>query len=338
MVYWKLFLLLSSFQLSFAAFADTILTYVHVAASDHLVVFARNRDAEFHITLSPYETSIVMLYLKYKLVETVAVRSLIIPTKMSSHGLIEIVFIGERRNSSDKFLFHAQLQQEDENRWLSVVHLTQTSIASLSSVGVECVLGIHPQDTHAFVVGDRAGYIYDMSDSLVYNWSSWKDHEDKIYPRSMSVSEDDYIIVGVYLQLVDTIYPTLYSAKFFSKGTIDPLLLFTRRKNVEITNPKASMSTTLRGSVEEGYFAMAVGLPSIDSVLLFFRKEDLTIHILEHRSAQRGVNFGRAVTLAANKTYGVLSSGLNTPPWSTGRVQVRCVLSFHGPETSMIKT
>ena len=323
---WMLFLLLSNVELSFSTIAETISTHIHVAANDHMVVFARNRDSEFHITLSPYETPTVVLHLNYDSVQTEAVQSLVIPTKTSGRGLLEIVFIGQRRNSSEKVLFHAQLQQEEKTQQLSVVHLVQTSLAMLSSVGVECVLGINPQATQVFVIGDRAGYVYNMKESLIYNWSSWRDEQSKIYPKAIGVTMDDHVIVGAYLQLVDTIVPALYIAKLYSTDTVHQLELFAERKEVEITNLKAPMSITLRGSAEEDDFAMAIGLPSIDSVLLYLPKKGPAENIIEHRSAERGVNFGQAVTFTANNSYGVLASELATPPWSKGRVQVRCVL------------
>jgi hypothetical protein len=145
MVCWLLLLLVSSLQLSSVAFADTISAHVHLAANDHMVVFARNRDNEFYITLSPYETPTVILHLNYSLVETESVRSLVITDRTYRRGLIEFVFIGEKSDSSEQFLFHAQLQRHERSQNLSVVRLVQKSLASLSNIGVECALGIHPR-------------------------------------------------------------------------------------------------------------------------------------------------------------------------------------------------
>ena len=333
---WTLFFLLSNFHLSLGAFADTTSTHVHVAANDECVVFARNRDAMFHITLSPYATPTVILYLRYAWVETEAVTNLIIPTQISRNGLIELVFIGERSSSSETTLFHAKLQTDVKNEKVSVVHLKQISLAPLSSVGVECALGVHPRDTHVFVVGDRAGYIYDMNELLVYNWSSWKDYQGKVYPRVIGVSIDEYVIVRVYVQLIDTIVPTLFNAKFRSNDAIDPLEAFSQRGKIEITNVRGPMSMTLRGAVDGGGFTKAVDLPTVDSVLLYFSNEDPTMVLTMHQSAHKGINFGQAVTLAPDNTYGVLSSAMPTPPWSTDRVHVCCLLCFHGHESSMI--
>ena len=327
-MYWLLICLLLLFALRFTltSSVEDISAHVHVAANDHLVVFTRNRDAEFHITLSPYETPTVVLHLNYTLVQTEAVRSLVIPDRLLRHGLMELVFIGEHINSSAQTLFHAKLQTDVRNQTVSVVHLVQKSIASLSSVGVECALGIHPRGTHAFVVGDRAGYIYDMNESQAYNWSPWQEFRNKRYPKAISVTADDCIIVGAYLQMVDTHVPNLYKAKFDPKNETGPLESFADGRYVEITNIRARASITLRGSFYGDDFIMAVGLPSIDTVLLYVSTKDFPLNGTVHRSVETGVNFGQVITLAANNTYGVLSSELATPPWSTGRVQVRYLL------------
>ena len=169
-MYWTLFLLLlSNLELSFATFTDTMPAHIPVAANDHMVVFASDRYKEFYITLSPYATPTVILPLNYKEVETETVRSLVIPTTTSPLGLTELVFIGERSNSSENTLFRAKLRVDVRNDKLRVVHLEHKSLASLSSDGVECALGIHPRGTHVFVVGDRAALVYEMNESLVYH-------------------------------------------------------------------------------------------------------------------------------------------------------------------------
>ena len=141
------------------------------------------------------------------------------------------------------------------------------------------------------------------------------------------MTEDDIVIVGVYFQLIDKILPTLYTVEFNSKDTIGPLVGWSEIENIKIPNIIAPMSLTLRGSLGGDDFVKAIGFPSIDSVFLYYAvKGGSMVHTM-HRSTEKGVNFGQAVTLAANNTYGVLSSALATPPWSTGRVQVRCVFS-----------
>ena len=324
MLFWSLFLLLSNLGLGRSASVEVISANVHVATNDHMVVFARNRDSQFHITFRPYKTPAVLLHLQYLLVETKAVRSLVIPRRAPPHGLIDLVFIGERHNSSEMVLFHARLQRDETTGRLSVVRLVQTSIASLSSAGVECALGIHPRGTHVFVVGDQVGLVCEMNESLVYNWSLWDEYRDKRHPKVVSVAEDDYVIVGFYLQLIDIIIPAFYEAQFYSNGSFDPNYEFAVIEAIEIPNIQAPMSMALRGSLDGDGFAMAVGLPSVDSVFLVYRVESGSRNGTIHKSVE-GDHFGQAVIFAANNTYGVLSSGLATPPWSTGRVQVRSV-------------
>ena len=318
-------LLLSNFHLSLGAFADTISTHVHVAANDQFVVFARNRDAQFHITLSPYESPTMILYLKYESVQVEAVRSLAIPTNSSSHGLVELVFIGEHSNSSEKTLFHVQLQTDLENGNVSIFRLVQKSIASLSSVEVDCAVGIHPLGTRVFVVGNRAGYIYAMNELLFYDWSPWAEFQIKRYPKAVGVTVDNHVIVGAYVSMIDTVILAFYYLKFNSVDMNNHFDSFAVEKHVQIANVRAPMSFTLRGSIEEDGFIMAAGLPSIDTVLLYIRREDLGINQTVHQSIEKGVHFGQAVTLTGKNTYGVLSSALATPPWSTGRVQVRSI-------------
>ena len=74
-MFWTLFLLLSNLGLILAASVEDISANVHVATNDHMVVFARNRDEAFRITVSPYKIPAVILYLQYVLVETKAVRT-----------------------------------------------------------------------------------------------------------------------------------------------------------------------------------------------------------------------------------------------------------------------
>ena len=319
-------LLLSTLRFSFSSSDEGLSGHVHVVANDHMVVFARNRDGEFHLTLSPYETPAVVLHLNYTSLQTEAVRSLVLPDRALRLGLIEFVFIGEKIDSSEQFLFHVQLQRDEKSQNLSVVRLEHKSLAPLSRAGVECALGIHPRGTYVFVIGDRAGYVYDLNDSLLYDWSPWDEYRSKRYPKAISVTVDNYIIIGVYLQMVDTIYPTLYNAKFYSTDKIGPLKKLADGRYSEIPDRRTPASITLRGSLDGDDFAMAVGIPSIDTVLLYFSSKGFGLNATVHTSEESGVKFGQVVALAANNTYGVLSSGLATPPWSTGRVQVCFVL------------
>ena len=74
-------------------------------------------------------------------------------------------------------------------------------------MGVECALGIHPLDIHVVVMGNQRGYIYDMAESRGYYWSAWEGLTDNYFPKAISVTMDNYILVGVNVQMIDTIVP-----------------------------------------------------------------------------------------------------------------------------------
>ena len=331
MLYWTLLppllLLISSLGLGLCSFAEDISAHVHVAANDHLIVFARNRDGAFHFTFTPYETPTVILHLSYSSVRTENVRSLSIPAKSSILEPIELVFIGGSRNSSERKLFHAKVQRNENNQTLSVIHLRITSIASLHSVGVECALGMHPSGTYVLVMGDRAGYVYDMNQSSGYVWYLWTEFIDNFYPKAISVTMDNYVFIGVNVQMIDTIIPALYVARLDQDGNIiDPLKRFLELSEVEITNIKSPMSMAVQGLLYGGGLVMVFGFPSADIVRMYVRDSGNEILGRIHESAEKGIHFGQAVILSDNNTYGVLSTGLATSPWSTGRVQVRYFL------------
>ena len=94
MLFWSLFLLLSNLGLSLSSFAEDISAHVHVAMNEQLIVFARNRDGEFHFIFNPSETPTVIPRLDYSSVETETVRSLSIPAQTPSLEPIQLVFIG----------------------------------------------------------------------------------------------------------------------------------------------------------------------------------------------------------------------------------------------------
>ena len=322
MLFWTLFFLLSNLGLGLSSFAEDISAHVHVAVNDQLIVFARNRDAAFHFTLNPSETSAVMLHLAYDSVETETVRSLSIPPQTSNRQPIQLVFIGGSRNSSERKLFHAKLEIDESSESLSVIHLWSTSITSLSSVGIECALGMHPLGTYVLVVGDQRGYIYDMKESTGYYWSSWEGLTDSFYPKAISVTMDNYVIVGANVQMIDTIVPALYIALFDAQNMTVALTLSGLTDIFESTTTRAPISITTRGCVEKGRFIVIVGFPSEDAVHVNILEDGTEIVDKKHKSQEKGINFGQAVILTDNETYGVLSSALATSPWSTGRVQV----------------
>ena len=323
MVHWTLLTLL--LLSSLGCLAEDNIAHVHVAANDQWMVFARNRDQEFHFTLSPYQTPAEIFHLNYTSLGTKTVWSLSIPAAPSILDLIELVFIGGSRNSSERILFHVKLRKDETNQ-LSLVHLKKTSITSLSSSGIESALGMHPLGTHAFVVGDRAGYVYDMNESRGYDWLSWTKFTKNLYPKAVSVTVDNFVIVGVHVEMIDTIVPTLYIIDFNSEEMAAPVKGLTKVDNVEVTSIRASMSIALRGPILGDQFTIAIGFPSMDIVQLAVFANGHLVFAVRHASAEKGVNFGQTVIFGDHNTYGVLSTALATSPWSTGRVQVRGIL------------
>ena len=324
MIYWALLILLVPSSLG--ARTENTIAHVHVAANDRWMVFARDRDEEFYFTLVTYQTPTVIMHLNYTSVGTEMVRSLSIPTEISNPDLIELVFIGGRRNSSERLLFHVKLRRNEQLDAFSLVDLKTESITALSSLGFESTLGMHPRGTHVFVVGNLAGYVYDMKESHGYDWSAWNEPTNSLYPRVVSVTMDNYVFVGVNVLMVDTIFPAVYVAKLDSSGTMtETLKSFTKMQNIEVDSIKAPMSIKLRGSVGQDYFLMILGFPSEDLVVVSVSANTKRVFEKLHESAEKGINFGQEVILGESNTYGVLSTALATSPWSTGRVQVSYV-------------
>ena len=320
----KLFslLLLPSFEIALTSSAEDISAHVHVAINDQVIVFARNRDGAFHIVFSSSETTTLILDLPFTSVHTEIVRSLAIPTQISSFNQTDLVFIGGPRNSSERILYHVKLQMNESDETLSVIHWRNLSISSLSSVGIECALGIHPLGTYAVILGDLGGYIYDMKESNGQYWSSWAGSTDSFYPKAISVTMDDFVLVGVNVQLIDTIVPSLFTASLDVQNMTETLELSNLMDLIESTSIRAPISITTRGRIDEGRFMMVVGFPSEDAVNILILEHGDMVAFRRHQSEEKNINFGQAVILTNNETYGVLSSSLGTSPWSTGRVQV----------------
>ena len=325
MIYWTLFalLLLPSLRCEVRSLTEDIIPYVHLANNDQWLVLAHNREEVFHFTRSPYQSPTVIFDLSYTSLETDIVQSLSIPEQAFNFELIEFVFIGGLRNSAERSLFHAKLRKDEAKQSLLIVHLNRTSITSLSSVGFESVVGIHPLGMYAVVVGDRGGYIYDMNTSSGHGWSAWDDSTDEHYPRVVSVSRDGNVFVGANTLVKGAIVPTLYFAKVDPDGIqAQRLTSVEDKRNVEVKSIRAPMSMALRGVYNGDDFAWLVGFPSLDLVVLLYTTKGPDIFVKTHRSVEKGINFGQSVVLTENKTYGVLSSALPTAPWSTGRVEV----------------
>ena len=139
-----------------------------MAANDHFIVLAFNEEERFHFSLtSHHEASADTTFLEYTSFGIKSVRRLSVAAKPSTCDLIELVFIGELRNSSERTLFHVKLRWNETDESWSIVHLINTSITSLSGPGVEPVLALNPLGTLAVVLGDRAGYLYMIRQSRV---------------------------------------------------------------------------------------------------------------------------------------------------------------------------
>ena len=328
MVCWNLLplLLRFSFGLALTSFAEDISAHVHVATNDQLIAFARNRDGAFHFAFNPSEITTLIPDLSFTSVQTETVRSLSIPAQTSSFNQIDLVFIGGPRNSSERRLFHAKLQLNESDETLSVIHLWNRDIASLSSVGIECALGVHPLGTYAIVVGDRGSYIYDMQAINVQYWPLWVKLTDSFYPKAISVTMDNTVAIGVNVQKIDTVVPALYLAYLDVQNVTATPPLSDSIDMIESTSIGAPISIAMRGCLSNGRFIMVVGFPSEDAVIVYVFEEAVPVAWRYHRSEEKNINFGQAVILTNNQTYGVLSSTLGTLPWSTGRVQVGSTL------------
>ena len=317
------FLLLFALRHEIKSLSEEIIPYVHVANNDRWMVLAHNRWEEFHFTRSRSQSPTVTVSLNYASLGTEIVQSLSMSQKPSDLQVVELVFIGGSRNSSERSFFHTKLLKDEKNQSLSIVHLNRTSITSLSSEGFESVVGIHPLGTHAVVVGDRGGYVYDMNTLSGYDWSAWDESTNEHYPKAVSFSRDYNIFVGANTQVKGAIEPTLYFAKFDPDGIQNrPLTFLEDTKYVEVKSIRTPMSMALRGALDGEDFAWIVGFPSLDFVLLYHRDNGSGVFVKTHRSVEKGTNFGQSVILTDDNTYGVLSSALSTAPWSTGRVQV----------------
>ena len=150
---------------------------------------------------------------------------------------------------------------------------------------------------------------------LVTVWSAWKESMDKFYPKAISVTMDNYVFVGVNVQMIDTIVPALYTAELGTKGIFsEPLKDFVELPGVEVNSIKSPMSIALHGLLYGDSLVIAFGFPSVDIVLLYIRISTQKVVSKIHRSLEKGINFGQAVILTDNQTYGVLSSALTTSP------------------------
>lgn len=318
----SLLLVLPNFGIALPSFAEKVSDHVHVAINDHLIVFTRNRDGAFHFVFTSSETTTMILDLPFTSVHTEIVSSLAIPTEISSFNQTDLLFIGGPRNSSERILYHVKLQINERDETLSVIDWRNLSISSLSSVGIECALGIHPLGTYAVILGDRGGYIYDMKESNGQYWSSWAGSTDSFYPKAISVTMDNFVLVGANVQLIDTIVPALFTASLDVQNMTETLESFNIMHFIDSTSIRAPISITTRGKVEEGRFVLVVGFPSEDAVNILILEHGEFFASRRHQSEEKNINFGQAVILTNNETYGVLSSTLATSPWSTGRVQV----------------
>ena len=325
MICWNLLpllLLRFSFGLTRPSFTEETSAHVHVAIHDQLIVFARNRDSMFYFTINPSETTEWTSFLHFDWVETETVRSLSIPAQTSSLDQLDLVFIGGTRNSSERRLFHAKLELDDNDRTVSVSSLWDQDIASLSSVGIECALGVHPLGTYAVVVGDRGSYIYDVQEMKVHSWPLWSRLPDSFYPKTISVTMDNAVAIGANVQKIDTIIPAVYLGFLNVQNMTATQPLSDSLEMIESTSLGAPISIATRGSLTTGQFILVVGFPSEDAVMVFIFEENEVVALRNHRSEEQNINFGQAVILTDNRTYGVLSSNFGTSPWSTGRVQV----------------
>ena len=326
-------LLTASIGSELGSFADDILAHDPVAGNDHFIVLAYNEEERFHFSLTCHQASPDTTFLDYTSFGIESVRRLSVAAKPSSGDLIELVFIGGLLNSTERTLFHAKLRWNRTNKTWSTIHSVNTSITWLSSSGFEPVLELNPAGTLVIVLGDQAGYLYNTTESRGYNWSAWVEGDSVVYPEAIGISEDNYLLGCGKKRRRTGIVPTCFEAYVTGEDSGRAIRHFEDLNEYKATSFGAPISIAVRGSYSEDDFTMAIGFPSADSVYVSACRTNQGCVRQSNRSPVKGINFGASVIFTDNETYGVLSTTRATPPWSMGRVEVRCFFPYaHGEE------
>ena len=145
-----------------------------------------------------------------------------------------------------------------------------------------------------------------------------------VYPEAIGISEDNYLLGCGKRQTTRGIVPTCFYADVTGTDGCGALQLHEDLGEYKATSFGAPISVALRGSYYGDDFTLAIGFPSVDSVDITVRRKNQA-HVREtYESPVKGINFGASVIFTDNESYGVLSTARATPPWSMGRVEVRC--------------
>ena len=321
-------LLISCRRPGFGSFAEDIVAHDPVAANDQFIVLALNDEKNFHISLTSHEASVDRPPVPFDSFGIESVRRLSVAAKPSTRDLIELVFIGGLLNSTERTLFHAKLRRNRTDTTWFIIHSVNTSITGLSSSGMEPVLAMNPPGTLAVVLGDQAGYLYNTTDSRGYNWAAWVEGGSVVYPEAIGISEDNYLLGCGKKQKTTGIVPTCFYADVTGKDGCGALRPHGDLNEYRTTSFGSPISIAVRGSYYGDDFTTAIGFPSADSVDLTVRRKNQA-HVREtYESSVKGINFGASIIFTDNETYGVLSTTRATPPWSMGRVEVRCFYPY----------
>ncbi|CAF1432242.1 unnamed protein product [Adineta ricciae] len=291
----------------------------HFAVNSNMAVFARNRDRLLYVTSSPYIETKRQCQLEYDLLRIKFVEKIALG-KDEYEGPFTYTFIGATDSSPTDYNLYMIRATKDYLNSCSNLSIQPISVSRLVSSETGYALTMHPFGKQVYIIGN--GYLCDIHVNQSMCGRIGILNATNMFIKTIEVTSDKYIFIGVYSQKMNELVPELYI--FETVDTSDKILIkhFPMMSTGEIPRGRATMTMSVHGSLKDPReFVLAVGIPEIDTVLIYVLTLDRTLLVKIHRSPLKGVQFGQSIFITPNRMYGVLAASLSTQPWSNSRIQ-----------------
>jgi hypothetical protein len=181
---------------------------------------------------------------------------------------------------------------------------------------------MHPFGKQVYVIGN--GYLCKLDVGLYTCATLNVLNATNIFIKTIEVTRDNYIFIGIYSQKMNELVPELYICQIVDGPTTNLVFHSPLMSTGEIPRGQATMTMSVHGSLNDPTeFALAIGIPDIDAVFLYVLTPDSTLSAKMHRSPLKGIRFGQSIIITQDRLYGVLAASLSTRPWSNSRIQVQ---------------
>ncbi|UJR12160.1 hypothetical protein I4U23_016337 [Adineta vaga] len=300
-----------------------------LTVNDHIAMFADNPSKRFIIINKPCSSA--------PLKETSDYDRITNNENKLSISYVHNIITGAKPNKNNSiFAFIAQTNNTNCYlivMWISLggFEIKETKQIEIKGnvIANQIVLGIDSESKHLYVVHLSGTLYFNVNSKMfqVYGMNFW---ERQYFMRgeALAVTNDQRLYLLAYRERKDKNqtgnkqYRCLYTVDHSNVSMPISLEVIEWPVNFPSTylNTHRELST-LSIDLNEYSNVLIIGIPLIDSVLIFSIEDRLKSPILikNHTSIEKGVSFGKSVSFLDNKTYIVLAYAMSTS-WSKSQI------------------